>query len=141
MLGAMEARNELRQLYRDEAAPGVRRRILEALGVAEDVETLAAVARQEQDLALRREAIQGLGINESAKAKEALRALYGAYPDVPTRKAVIEALMVQENARALIEIFKAETNRELRREIVQHLSHMSEDSEEAAKFLEQIYGN
>ncbi|HSG40617.1 MAG TPA: HEAT repeat domain-containing protein, partial [Thermoanaerobaculia bacterium] len=42
LLGAMEARQELRQLYQSE--PELRLRIVEALGIAGDVETLAGIA-------------------------------------------------------------------------------------------------
>jgi len=136
-LGAMEARQELRQLYQSE--PAMRSRIVQALGVAADVETLAGIARDERDPAVRREAIQGLGVSDTPEAAKALRSLYAASTDLPTRKAVLEAFMIQDNARALIEIFNAEKDREVRREIVQHLSHM--DSDEAEKFLARIYEN
>ncbi len=135
LLGAMEARQELRQLYQSE--PALRMEILNALGVAQDVETLARVAREEPDPALRREAIQGLGISDTPEAAKALRSLYGASTDAPTRQAILQAFMVQDNARVLIEIFNAEKDREIRREIVRLLASM--DSDEAEKFLERIY--
>lgn len=137
LLGAMEAEKELRQLYRSESSPEVRRKILEALGVAGDVETLAEVARQEQNPALRRQAIEGLGIHDDPKSAEALRSLYSSSSDPGTRKAVIEALFVQDNARALIEIFRSEKDREVRREIVRYLSLM--DSKEAEDFLGKVF--
>lgn len=137
LLGAMEARQELRQLYQSE--PALRMRIVEALGIAEDAETLAGIARQEQNPELRHQAIQGLGVSDTPEAAKALRSLYGAASDLPTRKAILEAFMIQDNARALIEIFNAEKDREIRREIVQHLSQM--DSDEAEKFLARIYEN
>ncbi|HEY9421015.1 MAG TPA: HEAT repeat domain-containing protein, partial [Thermoanaerobaculia bacterium] len=111
LLGAMEARQELRQLY--ESEPESRMRIIEALGIAADVETLAGIARQEQNPALRRQAIQGLGVSDGPEAAKALRNLYGAATDLPTRKAILEAFMIQDNARALIDIFNAEKDRGL----------------------------
>ncbi|HEX6902253.1 MAG TPA: HEAT repeat domain-containing protein [Thermoanaerobaculia bacterium] len=135
LLGANEARQELRQLYQSE--PELRMEIVHALGVAEDVETLARLAREEQNPDLRHQAIQGLGISETPEAAKALRSLYGSATDAPTREAVLHAFMVQDNARALIEIFNAEKDREVRREIVRLLATM--DSDEAEKFLERIY--
>ena len=135
--GGAALAQELRQLY--ESEPESRMKIVEALGVAGDAETLAGIARQDQSPALRRQAIQGLGVSDSPEAAKALRNLYGAATDLPTRKAILEAFMVQDNARALIEIFNAEKDRELRREIVQHLANM--DSDEAEKFLARIYEN
>jgi HEAT repeat protein len=135
LLGANEKVQELRQLYQSE--PELRMEVLQALGVAGDVETRAETARQERDPGLRRQAIQGLGINETPEAAKALRSLYGAATDAPTREAILQAFMVQDNARALIEIFNAEKDREVRREIVRLLANM--DSDEAEKFLERIY--
>lgn len=136
-LGAQEARQELRQLYQSQ--PAMRLQIVQALGIADDVETLAGIARDERDPAVRRQAIQGLGVSDTPEAAKALRSLYTASTDLPTRKAILEAFLIQDNARALIEIFNAEKDREVRREIVQHLSHM--DSDEAEKFLARIYEN
>lgn len=137
LLGGMDAQKELRQLYRSESSPDLRRRVLQSLGVAGDVETLAEVARQEQDASLRRQAIQGLGIADSEKAAEVLRSLYAASSDLPTRKAVLEALFIRENARALIDLYRNEKDREVRREIVRYLSMM--DSDEATQFLSKIF--
>lgn len=136
-LGAMEALQELRQLYQSE--PAMKRKIVEALGVAGDVETLAGIARDERDPDVRRQAIHGLGMSDSPEAAKALRSLYTASTDLSTRKAVLEAFLIQDNARALIEIFNAEKDREIRRQIVQQLASM--DSDEAEKFLERIYEN
>jgi HEAT repeat protein len=138
-LGAMGAEGELRQIYRAEASPEVRMRVLDALGVAGDVDTLVDIARTEKDPALRRKAIQALGVSGGTKAAGALRSMYSAASDAPTRHAVIEALFSQNNARGLIEIFRAEKDREVRREIVQYLTMMH--SEEASQFLEKIYSN
>ena len=137
LLGAMEAEKELRQLYRSETSPDLRKKVLQSLGVAGDVETLAEVARQEQDASVRREAIQGLGLVESEKSVEVLRALYTASSDPSIRKAVLEALFIQQNARALIDLYRAEKDREVRREIVRYLSMM--DSEEATQFLSKVF--
>jgi HEAT repeat protein len=113
--------------------------VLDALGVAGDVDTLVDIARSEKDDAVRRKAIQALGVSGGTKAAGALRSMYSAASDAPTRHAVIEALFIQNNARGLIEIFRAEKDREVRREIVQYLTMMH--SEEASQFLEKLYSN
>jgi hypothetical protein len=138
-LGALGAEGELKQLYRGEAAPEVRMKVLDALGIAGDVDTLVDIARSEKDPAVRRKAIQALGVSGGSKAAGALRSMYSAASDAATRHAVIEALFVQNNAQGLIEIFRAEKDREIRREIVQYLTMMH--SEEASQFLEKIYSN
>lgn len=137
LLGAMGAVQELRQIYRSESAPEVRRGVLEALGIAGDVETLAEAARGEQNPSLRHQAIQALGVHGGPRSAETLRSIYGSSSEPRTRRAVLEAFFIQNNARALIEIFRAEKDREIRREIVRYLSLMS--SPEATEFLARIY--
>jgi len=138
-LGALGARKELRQLYQNATSPEDRMQVLDAMGVAGDVDTLIDLARREKDPQVRRKAIQGLGIAGGSKTGEALRSLYSTAADGATRQSVVEALFIQGNAHALIEIFHAEKDREMRREIVQRLSMMHSD--EATKFLEKIYQN
>lgn len=139
LLGPLGARQELRQLYRSESEPGVRMLLLDGLAVAGDVEGLAGIARDEKEPGpLRRKAIESLGIDDSPQATEALKSLY-ASPDGGVRRAVIEGLFIQDNAKALIELFRAEKDRQLRREIVERLGNM--DSEEAEEFLLKIFSN
>ena len=138
-LGAMDAKQELRQLYRSETAPGIKLAVLDGLAVADDVETLIEIAREEKDPALRRKAISGLGINDSPQATAALKSLYTANADAGVRLAVIEGLFVQDNAKALIELFRSEKDPALKRKIVQRLGNM--DSDEATEFLSKLFGD
>ncbi len=139
LLGAMQAREELKQLYQGAGSGELRQTILNALGIAGAVDTLVDIAKRETNPELRAAAIRGLGIGGGPKGAEALRAMYAGTSDAGVRRAVIEALFLQNNARALIETFRAEKDRDLRREIVQRLSQMR--SEEATQFLEKIYSN
>ncbi|HEV8629942.1 MAG TPA: HEAT repeat domain-containing protein, partial [Thermoanaerobaculia bacterium] len=111
----------------------LRRTILEAMGVAGDVEGLSQAARADQDPALRRAAIQGLGVASSPAATAALKQIYAANADPGIRRAVIEGLFVADDARALIDLFRAEKDRELKHDIIQKLSLM--DSPEATDML------
>ncbi len=63
----------------------------------------------------------------------ALKQIYLAHGDRSTREAVIHALFIQNNAKMMIELFRAEQDKELRREIVRKLSLMS--SPEATDLL------
>lgn len=135
-LGAMQAADELLQLYRSEGAAELKEEILQSLGVAEAVTPLGEIARSEPDARLRRAAIQGLGINDGQSSATILRSLYSTEKDLETRRAVLEALFVQENARALIEIARGEKDPALRREAVEKLSVM--DSPEAQEYMLEI---
>jgi beta-phosphoglucomutase-like phosphatase (HAD superfamily) len=138
LLGGNEARAELRQLYASESDRELRRHILDALAGAEDVETLSRAAREEKDPDLRLHAIQSLGVSQSRQATETLRAIY-ASGDRPARQAVIDAFQAQDNARALIEIFRSEKDPELRKHAVHALTTM--DSPEAEEFVNKIFEN
>lgn len=138
-LGPMDAQQELRQLYRSESSPALKATILDGLAVADDVEALIEIARDEKDPGLRRKAISGLGINDSPQATAALKSLYTSNADAGVRVAVIEGLFVQDNAKALIELFRAEKDPALRKQIVQQLGLM--DSDEAMEFLAKLFGD
>lgn len=139
MLGPLRARQELRQLYRD-ADAAARTQILDGLAVAGDVEALAGIAQDEKEPGpLRRKAIQGLGISHSQQAAAALRSLYTGTTETWVRQAAIEGLFIQNNAKALIELYRAEKDQRMRREIVQKLSLMR--SPEAEEFLGRIFSN
>ncbi len=138
LLGPIGAGQELRQLYRD-ADPAARKQILNGLAVAGDAEALSGIARDEKEPGpLRREAIEGLGIIDSPQATAALKSLYTGSSEAWVREAAIQGLFVQDNAKALIEIYRAEKDPRMRREIVQKLSLMG--SPEAEAFLLKIFG-
>ncbi|HEV2851372.1 MAG TPA: tetratricopeptide repeat protein [Thermoanaerobaculia bacterium] len=137
MLGPIGARQELRQLYRDGDA-AARMQLLDGLAVAGDVEALVGIARDEKEPGpLRRKAIGNLGITNSSQATAALKSIYTGSADPGLRDAAIEGLFVQNNARALIELYRAEKDPRMRREIVQKLSLMG--SPEAEEFLSKIF--
>lgn len=135
-LGAMEAKDELLQLYKSETSAELKEDMLQSLGVAEATQALAEIARTEPDPQLRRAAIHALGINDEPPSGAILRGLYGSEKDLETRKAVLEALFVQDNAHALIEIARAEKDPILRRAAVEKLSVM--DSREAQDYMLEI---
>jgi HEAT repeat protein len=135
-LGAMQAAAALLELYRAETAAELKEEILQSLGVAEAVDPLGEIARNEPDPRLRRAAIEGLGINEGPSSAAILRSVYASEKDLETKKAVLEALFVQDNAAALIAIAKAEKDPALRREAVEKLSVM--DSREAQEYMLEI---
>jgi len=136
MLGAMEAREELRALYESEREPALRRRLLQAFGVAEDVEGLTRAARSETDLEVRLAVIEALAITDSDAAVRPLLDLYRGSSEPRIRRKVAEALMVQEQAAALITLFREEKDPELKRAIVQFLGMV--ESDEAEQVLLEV---
>jgi hypothetical protein len=62
--------------------------------------------------------------------------MYARETSVDLKEAVIRGLFLQNNAKALIDIAKKETNKELKKEALQKLSLMNDD--EALAYMLQI---
>ncbi|HKV08475.1 MAG TPA: HEAT repeat domain-containing protein [Thermoanaerobaculia bacterium] len=131
-----EAKKTLQEIYRTSSSLEIRRHVLEYLGIVQDHPFLAQVARQEKNPTLRHKAIESLGLGKPEKTGETLLSLYRD-GDGATRRAVIEGLFVQSNAKALIGLARTEKDPVRRREIVEYLSLM--DSQEAKDFLSKAF--
>lgn len=135
LLGVMGGRAELAQLYANETSRDVKEEIIQGLFISNDGPRLGDLARNEKDPSLRREAIRKLGLIGRGTAPT-LQALYATETNVEVKKAVIEAFFLQNNARALIDLSRKETNTTLRKEALQKLSIMNDD--EALQYMLQI---
>jgi HEAT repeat protein len=135
-LGVMNAGAELNDLYRTETSPEVKQRILHAMFVGGQSDKLIELAKGERDPELRKTAIRNLGLMKRAGTAEALTAIYGSDSSIEVRKAVITALFIQNNARQLVELARAEKNPEMKKEIVSKLSIMK--SKEATDYLMEL---
>jgi len=125
-LGATDALPSLRQLWSTEKDPVLRAKLLEAFGIAGDVETLAKAARESSDPQIRGKAIEGLGISNGPAAIKLLRQLYAEFSDPDDKRKVLEALMIQGDAKTLIELFRAEKDQGMKKAILQQLSVMND---------------
>jgi hypothetical protein len=134
-LGVMNARGELASLYANETSRNVREAVIEALFVAGDFQRMSDLARGEQDPELRADAIRKLGLM-GKQTTPLLLSLYNSDASIKVKRAVIEGLFVQDNARALIDLAKKETNRELKRDALQKLSVMN--NKDAIDYMLQI---
>jgi len=135
-LGVMGAHAELADLYQTETDVTVKKRILNAMFVGGDADKLSDLAKTEKDPELRKTAIHDLGLLGSGRAGETLKAIYlsDATPDV--RKACVQGLFLQDNAKTLVELARAEKNPEMKKDIVQKLSQMH--SKEATDYLLEL---
>jgi HEAT repeat protein len=135
-LGVMHASSELAQLYQSESSADVKKSILQAMFVGGDADKLIELARGEKDPELRRTAIHNLGLMKRPGTTEALTAIYASDASPGIRKAVVNALFVQNNATALVALARAEKNPDLKKEIVSKLSVMK--SKEATDYLLEL---
>ena len=125
LLGVMGGRSELASLYANETSRDLKEEIIQGLFIAGDHARITELATNEKDTKLRAEAIQKLGLM-GGKSTQALLGFY-AGGDREVKEAVINGLFVMGNAKALIGLAKKETNREMKKEILQKLSVMGSD--------------
>ena len=135
-LGEMRATADLMSLYASESDTRIRERILRAIANTDDWQKLLDIARTEKDENLRTRAVQYAGQSRSAGAADALTTLYGGTQDTATRQAILRGLSHQRNAKQLIALARQETNPELKRQALQHLSRIK--GEEVAAYLTEL---
>jgi hypothetical protein len=135
-LGVMGARAELWTMYQGEPSREVKEAVLQALAVGGDIDRIVELAKTEKDAELRLAAIRKLGPFGGRNAGGSLAEIYEAESDRRVREAVLQALFVSGNARALIDVARGEKDPELRKKAVAHLSNMG--SKEATDFLLEI---
>jgi len=135
-LGIVHAPNELRELYKTETSPEVKKDILQAFFLTGDAKFLSEAAQGEKDAEVRRSAIRNLGLVGSPDAKEALLAIYSKETDRENKEAVLNALFIQGNAHGLVTIARSEKDPELKKTAVSKLALMN--SKEGNDFLMEI---
>ena len=137
-LGVMGAHDELWQLYQKEPSADVKRRIQQAMFIGGDATRLMELARAEADVELRRNAVRQLGIMNADKTGAALVEIYGRETDAGIRRAVIQALFIQNNAESLVALARRENDPAMKKAMVQQLSLMK--SKVALDYLMEILG-
>ena len=136
-LGVMGANAQLESMYAAESSAEIRSQIMQAMFVGGNTRKLIEIAKTEKEPALRERAIRHLGTMNNAEAADALVAIYAAAGgDTELRKKILQSLFVQGNVKHLVEVARKESNPELRRAAVQHLSLMK--NKEATDFLMEL---
>jgi len=138
-LGVIEATDELEALYTSAASSEEKIMILDAYSITGRAGLLIDVARNETDPEIREQAIHGLAISDDRNAAGVLLEIYQTTSSRAVKESVLSALMVHDAADELIQIYRMETDPELKREAVQMLSHM--DSNEVEELLIEILEN
>jgi hypothetical protein len=132
----VHASAELSDLYLSESSVDVKKRILQAMFVSGSADKLIDLARTEKDPELRRSAIRNLGLIGGGKTGDALRSMYGSEAGADVRREIINALFLQQNAAALVDLARTEKDAALKKEIVAKLSLMK--SKEATDYFLEL---
>jgi len=138
-LGVMGAAHELQELYRAETSPEVKKTIIQSMFVGGGGDALLEIARSEPDVKLRASAVRTLGLTGGQRSAAALISFYQSDSNAEIRRAALEGLFVQGNARALVDLAKQEKDPVWKREIVRKLSVMG--SKEAIDYLTSLLGD
>jgi HEAT repeat protein len=135
-LGNMRADDALIELYGRETNADVKKQIIRSLGNSGNADKLMSVAQTEQDPELRRSAIRALGQMRRSDTGTKLTAMYEKETNAEVRKAVIDALFIQSNATALVDLARKEKDGDMKVELVRKLSVMKE--KEAQDYLIEL---
>lgn len=136
LLGAMDAKKELAQLW-----PGAdlasKRTILDACVAADYSEFLSQVAKNASEpVELRRAALQRLGAVGGKDTPSTLVQIYRSESNLEMKNAALDGLFVDDDAKDLVALARAETDPQMRKRIVEKLAVM--DSKEAKDYMLEI---
>jgi hypothetical protein len=129
MMGGAADRETLTGIYRTSNDLSVKRAILQSYMTSGNVDGMIDVAKNEKDGDLRRTAIHNLGAmrrTSGTNTGDALVSIYKGDTQSDIKRAVVNSLFMQRNAKSLVDLAKAEKDASLKREIVQKLSVMKE---------------
>jgi HEAT repeat protein len=123
-------------IYRSSADPSVKRAILQSYFQNGNADKLGELARTEKDSDLRRMAIRNLGMMNRPGTSETLVAIYKADSSTEIRREVVNSLFIHRDAKALVDLARAEKDPSLKRELVSKLSVMK--APEATDYLLEL---
>jgi tetratricopeptide (TPR) repeat protein len=123
----------LMAIYNSTTDANIRRAILQS--IAGDHARVLQIARAEKDPALKVYAIHLLGGREDANTGDTLVAMYPE-GDQEVKSAILDTLTSQRNAKAMVQLAKAEKDPKLKQRIVERLAGMK--SPEATDYLMEL---
>jgi hypothetical protein len=113
---------ELSDLYASDSSIDDKRDILKSMFLGGDSSKLVEIARTEKDPSLRAAAIGSLGLMGNRGHGEDLVAIYHSDPHPEVREAILKALFLQQNGKALVELARAEKDPGMKEEIVKKMA-------------------
>jgi HEAT repeat protein len=97
---------------------------------------LVEIAQSQTDPRLRVAAIKSLGLMGGNGRSDLLVSIYKSDQNRDVREATLKSLFLQQNAKALIELARAEKDPEMKREIIRNLSLVP--SKETTDYMMEI---
>jgi hypothetical protein len=113
-----------------------RRAVLHALMVSGDTDRLLQAVKAEKTPELRAEGVRLLA--GKSETGDALTSMYASEQDQQVKRAILDSLMAQRNAKALVDLARKERDPETKRELVRRLSTMKSSKEATDYMLELL---
>ncbi len=135
-LGLAGGQDELWQLYQSESSVEAKEEILKSMFVGGNSAHLVDVARSEKDPRLRVAAIRSLGLMGRNGAGDVLVSIYHADQDSTVRDAILNALFIQQNGKALVDLARNEHDPEMKKRIISKLALIH--SKESTDYMLEI---
>jgi hypothetical protein len=124
----------LASVYAASNDESTRRAALHALLVAGDTDRLLQAVKAEKSPELRAEGVRLLA--GKAETGDALVSMYATEQDQQVKRAILDSLFGQRNAKALVDLARKERDPETKRELVRRLSTMK--SKEATDYMLEL---
>jgi HEAT repeat protein len=131
--GGKGAGKILAEVYTSSNDPEVKRAVIRSYIISGDREQLAALAKSEPNLELRKEAIRNLGV---IGGQAELQPLYAKEMDRGVKEEILNAYFIGGDAKGLIVVARTEKDPELKKKAVEKLSLMG--SKEANEYLMEL---
>jgi hypothetical protein len=124
-LAAIGAKTELRALSDSGIQP---KNLIQAYAISGDLESLLKVVRTEKNVDTQGDAIRSIGIIDSKAATEALLALYRELSSQTAKHSVLDALMIQNRADALLTLYRNGKSTQEKAHILKVLGRLDSDA-------------
>lgn len=128
--------DELWQLYQSSGSVEDKNAILKSMFLGRNTARLGELARTEKDPKLRATAVKSLGLIKDSGTAEMLVSIYKSEAQPEVKTAVLNALFLQANAKALIDIARSEKDPKLKEESVKKMSLLH--SKEVTDYMMEV---
>lgn len=136
LVGVLSKPELLLDMYREPNFKEYKKDLIQAIAIGNGTQELLQIIGFENEETWKIAAVKNLGITRHSSSSEVLQSLYQNNQSRAVRKAIIQAMLMQENSNALLAIVKTEKDPELKREAMQSLSMM--DSDAALDFFDEV---
>ena len=114
--------DDLWQLYQSSSSTEDKSAILKSMFLSHNAARLGELARTEKDPQLRVAAIKSLGLMRENGSGDTLVSIYRSDSNAEVKNAVLNALFIQQNGKALVDIARSEKDPQLKEKAVSKMS-------------------